>query len=73
MSAARDSSLSVGHEDSLLFCVESTALLNVIDEYFSVNILFVLVLPVQVRGQCSKNWPAFNFNSQFAVQALFIS
>lgn len=29
---------------ALLFCAESTTLLNVIDEYFSVNTLFALVL-----------------------------
>lgn len=35
---------------ALLFCAETTTLLNVTLEYFSVNTLFVLVLPVHVRG-----------------------
>lgn len=47
---------------ALLFCAESTTHLNVTDEYFIVNTLFMLVLPVQVKGQYSKNWPAFNSN-----------
>ncbi len=59
---------------ALLFCAESKTLLSVTDEYFSVNTLFALVLPVKVRGQCSKNWPAFNLEwSQFAVRSLFKS
>ncbi len=44
-------------KDSLrewLFCAESTTLLDVTDEYFSVNTLFVLVMPVQVRGSMQE-------------------
>lgn len=55
MTAGGDSYvLSLPARTLLLFCAESTTLLNVIDEYFSVSTLFMLVLPVQVRGQCSK-------------------
>lgn len=58
VSAGGDSSFSVCHRGlserlALLCCAESTTLLNVIDEYFSVNTLFVL--PVQVRGQCRQS------------------
>lgn len=36
---------------ALLFGAESMTLPNVTDEYFSVNTLFVMDLPFQVRGQ----------------------
>lgn len=47
---------------ALLLGAESTALPDVIDEYFSVNTLFVL--PVGIRGQRGQTWPAFHFRSQ---------
>ena len=66
MRAGRDCPFSVCSrgllEISSLLCAESTTLLNVIDEYFSVNTSLVLVL--KSGGQCSQNWPAFHFNSQ---------
>lgn len=65
---------------ALLFCVESTTLLSVINEYFSVNTLFVLVFPV--RGRAEKNVLRFtgtvsllsaNLGSSIHAYLLYIS